>query len=186
MAVAVRLFFEGERLGPKFQRGTIRQRDAVLSSVRTATSQVTEDGLTKARQQISQAGNFGQRWTSGLRATQTEGGGSIRVAVTHDIPYFMVHQRGATIRGKPLLWIPLSFARDALGVRARDYPGSLFRVDRAGKSPLLMTSTGSGEAEAKYSGHASVKIPKRFRTLEILRESFLRLNEFYAKELAKK
>ena len=177
--VAVRLYFQGDRVGPVFRRGTVRQRDAVLRATRTAASQVQQEALTRSRRNIANAGNFGPRWTEGLHVDQTEGGGSIRLGVHHDVPYFMVHQRGALIRGRPLLWIPLSFASDAKGVSARDYPGGLFRVDRLGKSPLLLSMSG----EPKYSGHASVRIPKRFRVIEICREVFLKLGAYYNRAL---
>jgi hypothetical protein len=72
--------------------------------------------------------------------------------------------------GKPMLWIPLSFASDAVGIRAGEYPGSLFRVNRAGKAPLLMTRQGKGPAEAKYFGKESVTEPKKFHLVEIIKE----------------
>lgn len=179
--VAVRLSFEGDRIGPVFRRGTIRRRDLVLAATRQAITEMTDDVLAQGRANIAGAGNFGPRWTAGLRVTRGEGGGHIRINVTHDIPYFMVHQRGAVIKGRPLLWIPLSFAPEAKGVYARDYPGGLFRVDRlAGGAPLLLSRV---TGEPKYSGHAQVKIPKRFRVIEIARNLFLKLNEYYTRAL---
>jgi hypothetical protein len=71
-----------------------------------------------------------------------------------------VFQEGRVIHGKPLLWIPLSFS-DAVGIRARDY-GPLFRVDRSGKSPLLLSPK---DGEPKYSGHEQITIPKKFPRL---------------------
>jgi hypothetical protein len=112
-----------------------------------------------------------------LRGEISEGGGNVRLAFTHDVPYFMVFQRGAVIRGKPLLWIPLSFAGDAQGVMARDYPGRLFRVDRkSGAAPLLLAGN---PAEPKYFGKEQVRIPKKFRVIEIIREGARELAEFF-------
>jgi hypothetical protein len=91
-----------------------------------------------------------------------------------------VFEEGRIIRGNPLLWIPLSFADDAQGVMARDYPGQLFRIDRAGKSPLLMASGGpGGKAQPKYFGRESVTIPKKWHLREIAKQVSRRLGEFY-------
>lgn len=100
----VRFFFEGERIGPKFERTNKKRQQAVLDAVRGAANEVAEQSVKEGRHDITTSGNFGQRWTSGLNSTVTEGGGSIRVALTHDISYFMVHQKGATIRGRPWLY----------------------------------------------------------------------------------
>jgi hypothetical protein len=71
----------------------------------------------------------------------------------------------------------LSFAKDAQGVRARDYPGKLFRVDRdGGKAPLLL---GGSPATPKYFGKASVRIPKKFHLRDIIREGASKLKLFY-------
>jgi hypothetical protein len=59
----------------------------------------------------------------------------------------------------------LSFARDAQGVRARDYPQPLFRVNRKGKAPLLLTKGG----EPKYFGKPRVRIPRKFHIRDIVR-----------------
>lgn len=81
----------------------------------------------------------------------------------------MVHQTGRLIRGRPMLWIPLSFAEDAQGVRARDFPGGLFRVDRKkGGAPLLLSIK---DRQPKYFGKTQVYVPKRFRVIEIIRET---------------
>ena len=126
----VRMYLGGERAGALFERSTRRNTARVLSSIRSAASQAAENIQTRGRLDISNAGKFGTRWTEGLTAKVTEGGGHIRVSVTEKVPYWTVFEFGATIQGKPLLWIPLSFADDAQGIRARDYPGMLFRVDR--------------------------------------------------------
>lgn len=101
----VRFFFEGERIGPKFERINKKRRQDVIDAVRGAANEVAEQSVREGRHNIASApGKFGPRWTAGLNSTVTEGGGSIRVALTHDISYFMVHQQGATIRGRPWLY----------------------------------------------------------------------------------
>jgi hypothetical protein len=173
----LRIKFTGDQqLGPKFKRNRVRDGELVLSAVRQAAQAAQTELLTKGRADIARAGRFGSRWTEGLTAPITEGGGRIVLNLSHSVPYFMVFQRGKVIRGKPLLWIPLSFAGIAPGLRARDFPGGLFRVNRAGKAPLLLAFS---DKKPKYFGKASVTIPKKFHVLEIGREVARKFKDLY-------
>jgi hypothetical protein len=65
-------------------------------------------------------------------------------------------------------------------LRARDYPKQLFRVERAGKAPLLMTPGGKGQpAEAKYFGKEEVTIPKKFHLREVAKTASRNLPQYY-------
>lgn len=179
----VRLFLAGERVGSQLARSSTKNKTRILTASRGAASDVASYVVPRARADIRQAGKFGPRWTDGFQGKVSEGGGFIKVSFTESAPHWEVFQFGATIHGKPMLWIPLSFAKDAQGISARDYPGKLFRVDRKnGGAPLLMTSKG-GKAEAKYFGKESVTIPKKFHLVEIIREGAKRMAEFYGKRM---
>ena len=174
---AIRFYFKGERAGALFQRSVYRQADAVRASVRGAAIDAASEIEARGSADIAAGGNFGVRWTTGLHADVSEGGGHIRIGVRHDVPYFPVFEYGAIIHGKPLLWIPLSFATDAQGKRARDYPGALFRVDRAaGKAPLLLSAD---DKQPKYFGKESVNIPSKFHIREIVRSVAGELRAMY-------
>jgi hypothetical protein len=184
----VRIFFSGERVGPQLARSAKKNADKILASERGAAKDVVAYVVPKARADIAKAGKFGGRWTDGFNGKVTEGGGFIRVAFTMPktppMKFWRVFQNGAIIHGKPLLWIPLSFAKDAQGVRAKDYPGKLFRVNRkGGLAPLLMTRSGGGPAQAKYFGKASVKIPKKFHLVEIIKAGAQQMKTFYSKRM---
>jgi hypothetical protein len=171
----LRIYFEDEQMGAKFSRGTLRRKEVVLSAIRGAAKDAADEMKTRADQDIHSAGKFGSRWET--EAKVTEGGGNIRVELLEPVPYWHVFQFGAVIRGKPLLWIPLSFASDAQGIRARDFPGKLFRVDRkAGGAPLLLSAS---DKQPKYSGHESVTIPKKFHLIEIGRDVAKKIRDFY-------
>ncbi len=172
----IRLYFQGERAGPLFQRSVFRQAARVRAAARDAADETAADILTLGRADISSAGNFGTRWTQGLHDEVTEGGGSIRISVGHDVPYFSVFEEGKTILGKPMLWIPLGFADDAKGVFARDYPGGLFRVDRKQGAPLLLSIA---DRQPKYFGRDHVVIPKKFHIVEIVKEAARRFKDLY-------
>lgn len=173
---AVRFYFDGERTGPLFQRAMSRNADKIRAAVRHAAQDVADDIEDLGTTDIENAGNFGSRWTEGFKATVTEGGGNIRIAVTEDVPYWRVFQYGAVIQGKPLLWIPI--AADAQGISARDYGGRLFRVNRKSDGLPLLLMPGK-PAQVKYFGKESVTIPKKFHLLEIVRSASRRFKEFY-------
>lgn len=165
----VRLYLDGDKVGQNFERSVTRQAARVRTAARAAAFDAGELVQERVAEDIGSAGNFGPRWTRGLDASVTEGGGSIRIAFSHRVPYWSVFQYGKVIEGKPLLWIPLSFADDAQGVMARDFPGGLFRVNRkgSGKAPLLFSRASK---EPKYFGKESVTIPKKFHVVEIIRD----------------
>lgn len=176
----VRLYFDGERVGPKFERSVTRQAARVRNAARAAAFDAGEEIRRRAAADMASAGNFGPRWQHGLNVEITEGGGNIRIAFSHNVPYFSVFQYGKVIKGKPLLWIPLSFAADAKGVYARNFPGGLFFVDRSkkGKAPLLLSRQ---TREPKYFGKEQVTIPKKFHVIEIIRDVSKSVRSYFLK-----
>lgn len=165
----------GDQLGPQFkagvQRFAARQTSAVQQIARDAAAEIEAEG----RANIRSGGNFSSaRWQQGFRAKISfQSAANLTIRVTHDVPYWVVFEEGRVIRGKPLLWIPLSFG-DANGVRAREYPGKLFRVNREGKNPLLMSDTGP-----QYVGVSSVKIPRKWHLRDIVKRIARTLRDKY-------
>jgi hypothetical protein len=140
----------------------------IKRSIKSAADTAAENILERGRADISGAGRFGARWTDGLTAPVTEEADGIVITVREAVPYWRVFEYGATIKGKPLLWIPLSFAVEAQGVRASDFPGRLFRVDRkSGGAPLLLSAD---DKQPKYFAKESVTIPKKFHLVEIIQD----------------
>lgn len=173
----LRVTLKNKQLGPKTKRSILRNAPRVRAAARAAAHEAADAIEEACRADIAGAGNFGSRWTDGFKATVGEGGGHIRIRVSMAVPYWSVFQTGKVIYGKPLLWIPLSFADDAIGIRARDYPGQLFRVDRRVGAPLLMAP--GTPAKAKYFGKESVTIPKKFHVLEIIRSISRNIPKLY-------
>lgn len=122
---------------------------------------------------ISRAGQFGPRWQKSLTVFATPKHGALlnsRVTAQHEIPYAGIHETGGVIRGKPLLWIPLSFNEHITRrKRARDWGrayGGLFRVNRkGGKNPLLFSIR---DPKPLYVGVKQVTLRKRFHLTEIM------------------
>jgi hypothetical protein len=167
--VAFRLVMKDQQVGRQFSTRMAERGREFKQAIVQVARETKDEMVREGRDEIRRSGNFGSsRWIDGFNGEVTVQGDDISIVMTHDVPYWTTHQFGATIHGRPLLWIPLSFAQDAQGVRARDFPGQLVRVDRkSGGAPLLI-EVPSGDP--KYSGHASVKIPKRWNLVEEIRE----------------
>jgi hypothetical protein len=125
--------------------------EAGTAAIRQAGADVKRD----ARASIASAG-FGAKWQNALRVdVYPKRGSSARAAahIYHKIPYAAVFERGATIRGKPMLWIPMSHTpKRANGARltAAAYVrtiGPLVSFNRPGKPPML-----AGQIKASAKG----------------------------------
>lgn len=150
-----------------------RQIRAQQSAARAASSEIESLG----RKNIAAGGNFkSERWQQGFRALVSFASRSdILIRVTHAVRYWIVFEEGRVIRGRPLLWIPLRGTQaEQLGVRAREFPGKLFRVNRVGKAPLLMNSDGP-----QYFGKESVRIPKKWHLRSIVKQTSRKMGQFY-------
>lgn len=175
-------FENWDNLGKKFEQRVKEYSDDVARASTEAARITAKDIEERGRKDIARGGNFSSaRWQDGFRAKISYlSRFDIRIRITHAVKYWKVFEFGAIIRGKPLLWIPLSFAEDAKGKRARDYPGRLFRVDRKSGAPLLLSAE---TGEPKYFGKESVKIPKKWHLREIVRNAMKRLPQTYKRVL---
>lgn len=174
--MAIKFKFNGRQVGRSYSEHARNLGARHRRAVERALTDIRNETLIRGRENIASAGKFGTRWTRGFKGSLLTTGNNYVVDFTHDVPYFSVFQEGRIIRGKPLLWIPLSFAHDAQRVRARDFPGGLFRVDRKNGGAPLLLSVRTGEP--KYFGRRFVRIPKKFRVIEIIREVAGRFKQF--------
>jgi hypothetical protein len=150
-------------------------------AVQAVARRVKDELETEGRANIRAGGNFGsERWQEGLQARLSyQGRADIFIRMTHAVKYWRVFEYGAKILGKPLLWIPLSFSEAGrLKVRARDFPGQLFRVDRAGKAPLLLDKNGP-----QYFGKESVRIPKKWTLRKITAQVSRNMRKYYSEAM---
>lgn len=126
---------------------------AATGAVKDAAAQIK----TQGRAAIA-SGGFGQKWQNALRVeVYPKAGTSANAAALahHKIPYAGVFETGATIAGKPLLWIPIS------GTPAR-ISGQRFtpRIFRALIGPLVSIKTRNGRPllAAPISGRPTSKV----------------------------
>lgn len=163
MAGSIRVVFEGQSFRHQMARAANESLSAVAHGISGGARDAATDLLIRGRAQIASSGNFGSaRWQQGLHAEAQPRFGALtnaKIDLWHDVPYAHIHEFGGVIHGKPLLWIPLSFAGVPKGLYARDYPGGLFRVDRASGRPLLLSIV---DKQPKYFGIEQVYIPPRW------------------------
>lgn len=177
---------------------------AAGQSVRT----VGDDIVRKGRSKIKSAGQFKGRWVSGWRARYyprgSKGSPNAKAVVKHSLGGLAsVHEFGATIRGRPLLWIPVQGSRKTVGLnvdfaagrinrgRARFTPkavasakGGLQYIKPAGGPPMLAYKTGGKRARLQpaFIGLRSVKIPARWGLLSVAEGEAQRLDAEFLKQ----
>lgn len=159
---------------------------AATLAMRDLAKLVQKDG----RADIGAAG-FPKRWQDGLKVKVfPETGISLDpvVAVTHRIPFAGVFEEGATIFGKPLLWLPLpTVPRGPQGhaLTPRQYAarvGPLVSLRRGrGARPLLAAKPKQrgGKAVPLYVGLDRVTIPKKFDITGVVQRAADRFPDFY-------
>ena len=92
-------------------------------------------------------------------------------------------EEGATIHGKPYLWVPLSFTRLRMSAaKFAQTQGGAFRANREGKPPLLFSKK---DRKPKYIGLSEVHLRKRFHIKETIDRVVDRVPSFYAEQFSK-
>jgi hypothetical protein len=165
----LRFQFRGDNIGDKLRSRALLEKGRIADAARLAMNEARKRIIIAGREDIKKGGKFGPRWLASLGAEispPAERTSSLILRIFHTIPYAHVFEYSAKIFGKPLLWIPLPW--NPFKVRAKEFPGKLFRVDREGKNPLLMTKTGA-TASAMYVGVKSVFLRRRFHLRPIIK-----------------
>lgn len=173
--MALRIVFNGKQAGAKLQQAMGKHSRDVLDAISQTAEEAAGQIENEGRADIAGAGNFGQRWTEGFSAQVGQGGGNTKITIRHEVPYWRVFEFGAEIKGQPMLWIPLSFADDAQGISAKDFPQPLFRVNRRVGAPLLLSFDG----QPKYFGKESVTIPQKFHLRDIVTRVARSMRDIY-------
>lgn len=182
MPANIRIYLSGERADDLLKRSTTRAGIKVRAAARGAAQDAAELLRGRITADINSAGNLGKRYASGVQVKVGEGGGNIKIAVTNDVPGFDFLNKGGQIEGKPLMWIPISGAGVPPHTPARDYPGRLFQVKRTGGGvPLLMDPA---DRKPKYWGAASVTVPQKFHSIDIVNDVASNLATLYKSRYA--
>ena len=153
--------------------------EAAVAALRETAANAVQDG----RKNIAGAGRFGPKWQSGLQylTKDAQQGGmpslQAKAIIFHRYGIAGVFEHGATIQGKPLLWIPT--ARGAPS--AKKSGKKLVSATVRGKPMLFDASDRDRQRKPLYIGVPQVRIRKRFRITEIVKEHVARLAQIFAK-----
>ena len=167
-----------------------KQRPVAAAAV-GALAQAADDAVAEGRQQIAASGRFsdkiGQKirardtWQSGLKARMKDakeaGEPSLqaKAIVFHTIGLAGIFEHGATIEGKPLLWIPTDPDAPPAG-RSRK---RLVSATVHGTPMLFDASDRARDRKPLYIGVPSVRIPKKWRITEIVKKHAQQLGALF-------
>jgi hypothetical protein len=167
---------------PKAAKDALQGMGAPIAAAATAAvKQASAKALSSARESIAAAG-FSGFWQQGLqlKTYPTGGKNSINAAgwFSHKNNLAIVFQEGRLIRGKPLLWLPLTSTPAKVNGR-KGTPANyakagrkLFSVNRPGKRPLLFgTPVGGGKAQPLFVGIDVVSLRKQWRIYETIQHA---------------
>ena len=132
--------------------------DPIRRAATGAMKDLSETAKMQGRAEISRAG-FSKRWQNTLRSEaypKRDFSANAAVWLYHRIPYAGVFEEGARIRGKPLMWVPLS-STPKIGRNKPLTPKSFAAaygklVPMRGKQPLLGAPVKVTRAAARRGG----------------------------------
>lgn len=151
---------------------------AIVKAREGAVQDTAALAVKEGRANIAAAG-FSARWQKGLTSKFFPNkGGDPAALIFHRIGFAGVFETGITIKGQPLLWLPIE-QNLPVGVHSpRQYGKKLVSVNIAGKPPLLF------DAQDRLLGPLfvatqSVTLRKRFDLYRIFAAAAARMREFY-------
>jgi Family of unknown function (DUF6441) len=157
-----------------------KQRAVATASV-AALRETAANAVEEGRENIAGSGQFSGKWLSGLRSRivgATEGGEpslQAKAIIFHKFGYAGVFEHGATIEGKPLLWIPT-----ARGGPPASRSGKKLTSATVRGQPMLFDAGDRDRARKPlYIGVPSVRIPKKWRIIEIVKEHAARIGALF-------
>ena len=157
-------------------------KDKVDAARQGAVKDAADLAVKEGRANIAAAG-FSSRWQKGLTYNFYPNKGDDPAAFIFDrIPFAIVFERGMTIAGRPLLWLPIE-RNLPQGVHSpKQYGRELVSVNIAGKPPLMFDKFNRLRGPL-FVGMRSVDIRKRFDLMRIFQAAADRVGEFYEKRI---
>lgn len=159
-----------------------KQRPVAEAAV-AALRETAADAVQEGRRDIAGAGRFGARWQQGLQYRTKDatdnGEPSLQASATifHKIGFAGVFEFGATIAGKPLLWIPTTPGAPA----PRKSGKKLVSATVRGRPLLFDAADHDRDRKPLYIGVPSVRIPKKWHITEIIKRHYDLLGVLFLK-----
>jgi hypothetical protein len=157
-----------------------KQRPVATAAV-AALRETAANAVQEGRSNIAGAGKFGPKWQSGLqyRTQDAQEGGEpslqAKAIIFHKFGMAGVFEHGATIQGKPLLWIPTTPG----GPSASRSGKKLVSATVRGKPMLFDATDKDRDRKPLYIGVPSVRIPKKWRITEIVKQHAARIAQLF-------
>ena len=174
------VFSADEALLEKFLEKMEKKINAArAAAVKDAADEIVREG----RANIAGAG-FSNRWQQGLQSRFFPNkGGDPAALIFHRIGFASVFEHGATISGKPLLWLPI-LANLPSGVKSpRRYGGKLVSVNVAGKAPMLFDPADRKRGPL-FVGVSTVTLRKRWNLTAIYQRVIDKLKALYERRIS--
>lgn len=158
---------------------------ALVAAMREAGDLIQKRG----RGNIRSAGFTSRRWTEGLQVQVTPRDGfNASLRVFHRVGFAGIFEEGGTIRGKPLLWVPIE--RNLPAARSGWTPRRFVRLvgplrsARSSSRPLLVGKPpGFARPVPVFAGVSSITIRKRFDIAGIVEQVGDQFEALYEKNL---
>jgi Family of unknown function (DUF6441) len=151
---------------------------AIAAAADAALRETAGNAVQEGRGNIAGAGRFGPKWQSGLQF-RMEKDGEAKAIIFHKISFAGVFEHGATIQGKPLLWIPTTPGAPRASRSGKKLTSATVR----GRPMLFDANDKDRDRKPLYIGVPSVRIPKKWRITEIVKQHAARIAELFRKYL---
>jgi len=157
---------------------------ASIAALRETAANAVQEG----RRDIASAGAFGANWQRDLQyltknATQAgEPSLQAKAIVFHRSALAGVFEHGISIQGKPLLWIPTTPGAPKASRSRKKLTSATVR----GKPMLFDADDRDRARKPLYIGVPSVRIPKKWRITEIVKEHAAQLGQLFIKHFKEK
>jgi Family of unknown function (DUF6441) len=159
-----------------------KQRPVATAAV-AALRETAANAVQEGRGNIAGAGQFKGGWVSGLqyRTQGATAGGEpslqAKAIIFHKFGFAGVFEHGATIAGKPLLWIPTTPGGPPASRSGKKLTSATVR----GKPMLFDANDKDRHRKPLYIGVPSARIPKKWRITEIVKEHAGKIAELFLK-----
>src|SRR6187455_2230762 len=136
-----------------------RRQEAIRAAIKAAMKETAANAVQEGRQDIAGAGRFGSMWQKGLRyKIEDDPAVNPEAIIFHSIGRAGVFEYGATIAGKPLLWIPTTPGAPRAGRSGKKLVSATVR----GQPMLFDAADRDPHRKPLYIGVPSVRIPKKW------------------------
>jgi uncharacterized protein DUF6441 len=160
-----------------------QKQGLVADAAVAALNELAAESVREGRLNIAGAGKFGPKWIEGLQyriVSPTKGGETslqTKAVIFHKFGIAGVFEHGATIAGKPLLWIPTDPGAPPAGRSGK----KLVSATVHGHPVLFDAADRARDRKPLYIGVPSVRIPKKWRIIEIVKLNVKKFSALFLK-----